>query len=199
MAVRQVEEAELLALQGVTGTLNQMLAHPDSRKLVLQARKIVAPHAPIPELDVAAPVQKELAEMRKLLADDAAARKAERDDAETRRITDQFATNVQRQKAQLRAAGWTDQGIADVETFALERGVPDLEVAASHYEKLHPPAEPVRSTGSGSWGFFDNGAAEDDGAFVKAMIETRGDDEGALNREIQAALADVRGSQPTRR
>ena len=193
MALAPPDESEMLAQQQVVQTVNRMLNNPASRRLLLQARKAADPNAVIPEIDAVAPVKSEIDEFKKLLNDERAARAAERE-AETQRLAMERAERtVAQQRDRLRAKGWQDEGIAAVEQFATEHGVPNLEIAASHWEKLHPPAELATPNGSGSWNFFDDQQAEGDKKFVEAMINTRGEDEGALNREIHAALAEVRG------
>jgi len=191
MATREVDESEFLSSQSVVRAVNAMLANKDSRKLLLQARKVADPSAVIPEIDAAAPVQSEMAEIRKLMAEQAAERAAEKAERDQQAQIDKFTAGWEKQKAQLRNNGWRDEGIAEIEKHAQERGIADLEVAAAHWEKLHPPSDPVQPNGSGSWGFFD--APKDDETFVKAMIDSRGDDENALNAEISAALKDYRG------
>jgi hypothetical protein len=197
MAVREIDEAELLSAQAVVRSVNQMLGNPAARKMLLQARKAADPTAVIPEIDAAAPVQAEVAEIRKLIAEDQAARAKERSDAEQQRVLDDFRRGWEAQKATLRASGWRDEGIAEIEKHAQERGIGDLEIAAAHWEKLHPPAEPVQPNGSGSWGFFDE--PQQDDVFIKKMFDSRGDDESALNAEISAALRDHRAQAATAR
>jgi len=190
MPAVQVEETELANLRAVADFVSKGLSNKEARKLLLQARKAVDPNAVIPEIDAAAPVLSQVEELRslvseqkKLMEQEAAARAEEKQLAE-------FRSNWDRQKAALRNAGWRDEGIAEVEKHAQERGIGDLEIAAAHWEKLHPPAEPVQPSGSGSWGFFDQ-PGEDD-KFVKAMMESHGEDESALNAEINATLREVR-------
>lgn len=191
MALIQIEEAELLQQKNVIDTLNKMLGNPEARRKVLEARKITDPNVSIPELDAALPLNNALTEIQKELKADRAARAAEKEaDAQQRRI-DEFNAGLDRQRDTLRRAGWTDEGLSEVQKHAQERGIPDLEVAAAHYEKLHPPADPVQPNGSGSWGFFEEPAAED--TFMKSMLESHGGDERALNSEIQKALAETRG------
>jgi hypothetical protein len=192
MALVQIEEAELLQQKGVIDTLNKMLGNPAARRKVLEARKITDPQVSIPELDAAEPLNGALDEIRKSLAADKAERAAEKAEAAQQRQLDEFNAKLDRQRATLRAHGWTDEGLDQVMQHAQERAIPDLEVAAAHYEKLHPPAEPVSPNGSGSWGFFDQPPEED--TFLKSMIETQGNSEAALDREIQKALAETRGA-----
>jgi hypothetical protein len=167
-----------------------MLANPSARKMLLQARKLSDPSVVIPEIDAAAPVNATLDEIKKQLAEDKAERAAERAAAEQQRQVDKFTQGWERQKSLLRSQNWSDEGIAAVEQHAHDRGIPDLEIAAAHFEKLHPPSEPVTSSSTGSWGFMENNAEDD--TFVKAMIESQGNDEAALDREIAASLKDYR-------
>lgn len=207
----EVEESEFLATKATIDAVTGMLANPAARRLLLQARKTAAPNAPIPELDIQAPVgaalnefQNQIAAERKALADQRAAEKAERDAekaeraaekerAEQARMIADFEANWTRQKASLRDQGWRDEGIEEIVKHAESRGIADLEIAAAHWEKLHPPPEPVTPNGSGSWGFMENNPAED--KFVQAMIASRGEDEGALQAEINASLRDFRQAQ----
>jgi hypothetical protein len=190
----EIDESELLNLRGVNDVVSQMLANPQSRQLVLRARKIQDPKAPIPEIDAAAPmhhavesVRKEFAEWRK--------EQAERDQKrEAEETTRKFTEGWERQKDGLRQQGWRPDGIAEIEKFALERGVADLELAAAGYEKLHPPAEPVSNNGFGSWDFFTPSEGDQAG-FIEKMMASRGDDEGALRQETHKALQEFRSQQ----
>ena len=193
----EIEETDFLASQATIRAVNGMLANPTARKLLLQARKTADPHANIPEIDAAVPVQSELAAFRTELAAERAERAAEKKVREEQDAINTFKAGWERQKSQLRNAGWRDEGIDAVVKHAEERGIPDLEVAAAHFEKLNPPPEPVQPSGSGSWGFLEGNT--DDDAFVKKMIESKGDDEAALNAEINASLKEYRQQTATRR
>lgn len=193
MALVQVEETELLQSRQIAEALTKIAAKPEARRKMLEARKLAEPNVAIPELDAAAPVNEALAEIRKELAEERAALKKQREEEAEQRKIAEFRDRWNGQKSQLRSSGWTDDGIAEVEKHAQERGIADLEIAAAHYEKLHPPAEPVTPNGSGSWGFFGEQQAEDD-TFVKSMVESRGLDEGALNKEIGLAIREARGT-----
>jgi hypothetical protein len=211
MATREIDESEFLASQATIRAVNGMLANPASRKLLLQARKTADPNAVIPEIDAAAPINSTLEEIRAAMAaekqaaaDERAAAKAEREaekqaraeekeaEKQAKMIAD-FEANWTRQKAALRQEGWRDEGIDEIVAHAEKNGIADLEIAAAHWEKLHPPSEPVQPNSTGSWGFMDN--IPDDDKFVKAMIASKGEDEGALNAEINSALKDFRSQQ----
>jgi hypothetical protein len=191
MALIQIEEAELLQQKNVIDTLNKMLGNPEARRKVLEARKITDPNVSIPELDAAAPLNNALGEIQKELRADREARKAEAIARDQERRLDEFNAGLESQRRGLRAEGWTDEGLEQLQEHAQKYGIPNLELAAPHFLKLHPPADPVQPNGSGSWGFFEAAPAED--TFIKAMLESQGNDERALNSEIQKALAETRG------
>jgi hypothetical protein len=190
----EIDESELLSLRGVNEVVSAMLANPQARPLVLRARKIQDPKAPIPEIDAAMPAMHAMEAVRKEIGDwrkEQQERETKRENEEKQR---QFADGWERQKAALREQGWRADGIAEIEKFAIERGVADLEMAASHYEKLHPPSEPVSNNGYGSWDFFTPSEGDQKG-FIEKMMESRGDDEGALRAETHKALTEFRSQQ----
>ena len=196
MATREIDETEFLQSQAVVQAVTGMLRNPAAKKLLLQARKTADPTASIPELDAVAPVQDELARIREEMA---AERRAREEDkaarAEQERLA-QFRDQWEGQKRALRNEGWLDDGIAAVEKHARERGIPDLEAAAAHFQKLNPPPAPVVNANT-SWDFFETPPAED--KFVQRMIESKGGDDHALNAEINRTLQDIRGQQGARR
>lgn len=188
----EIDEAELLANRQVVAAVNQMMGNPKSRQLLLHARKTADPSASVPEVDAMAPVAGALDNFRKELAEERKARAEEREAEATQRRLEQATREVEGVKSRLRAAGWTADGIAAVEKMAEERGTFDLEATAALHEKLNPPPPPAEPNGMGSWGFFEGADQEGGDKFVKSMLESGGDDEGALSREIQAALRDHR-------
>jgi len=193
MATREVDEQEYLASVGVVQAVQSMLKHPEARKLVLKAQKTVNPNAVIPEIDAAAPLANELAGVTKRLDDIAASIAADKAARDAEAKVNEFATAWGKQKAKLRDAGYYDDAIEAIEKLAQERGIPDLEAAAALHEKLHPPASPASPSGFGTWNFLE--PTEKEGEFTKKLLETKGDDDGALRSEINKALADVRGQR----
>lgn len=199
MALVQVDEAELLQYKQLHGAAQAILANPDARKHLHQAQKIVNPNARIPEVEieerVAAEVGKAKSELQSL-ADEL------RKDREERAAAEQAAkltNDWERQKTALRSQGFTDDGLAKIENHALEEGIPNLRAAANDYLALHPPAEPVQSSGFGAWDFFGPDGTKEEDSFVKDMVAAgRDGDEGRLNREIHSALSDYRSQQAPR-
>lgn len=195
MARVEVDEAELLTSRSVVAAVNEMLRNPKSKELLEQARKTANPQAYVPGVDDKAPINAALDDFRKELKAEREAREKDRQAEDERRRLDEARRQVDEQKGRLRAAGYTTEGIAAVEKMAEERGIFDLEAAAALHEKLNPPPAPAEPNGFGSWGFFDQETKDD--TFVQKMMESRGEDDEALHREVHAALREVRG-QPAR-
>lgn len=191
MAVVQVDEAELLQYRQLHGAAAAMLANPKARKLLQQAQLTVNPNAKIPEVEMEAERETALESIRKQNAEVLAALEADRAERAREKQMAQITDGWEKQKADLRRRGFTDEGIAKVEAHALQEQIPNLRAAANDYMALNPPAAPEASTGFGGWDFFGGQAAEDD-KFVERMIESRGDNDGALNSEISKTLSDYR-------
>lgn len=187
----EVDETELLNSRGVVATVQAMMRNPESRRRVLEAQKIVNPDAVIPELDAAKPYVAELktigesvSALNKRLDDEAAAREAEK-------RTNAFASAWEEQKANLRAQGYSDEGIAKIEEHAKTEGIPSLRAAAADFDRLHPPAAPVSPGGYNTWDFFK--APADDDTDMKKLLESRGEDEGLIRNMVDKTLVDIRG------
>lgn len=198
MAKVEVDEAEWLASQQVTKLFADTLNNPESRRKILEAKKIVRPNEPVPEIDAAAPIQSELAKIREEIAADRKAREEAAAKAETESKTKEFQAAWDKQKQSLRA-DFDDTGVEAIEKLAQERGIADLEAAALLYRKLHPEPTPVEPSGYGRWNTFEVPTDDTGDAFMKKMIDSAGNNESALDAEIRAAIDSVRGASPQRR
>lgn len=187
----EIDEADLLAKNQVVGLVDLILKNPGARKQFHQAVKTVRPDTVIPEIDAKDEVmaaleierQARLA-LEKQIADDKAKVEA---DAKTA----SFVAKWNGQKDKLRSEGWLDDGLAEVEKMAQERGIADLAAAAALYEKEHPPAEPVTpAAGIGSFDLFREQGEDKD--MMKKLLESRGEDDSALSSLVNSALTDLR-------
>ena len=189
----QVDESEFLEGTAVRKAVEEIMNNKEARKLLLKARKIVDPNAPIPELDAAEPVNAELATIREQLAETRKALADDKAEREARARTAEFAQRWDAQRSALRRQGFTDEGISAIEKHAEDKGIPDLEIAAAHWEKLNPPPPPVEPNGAfGKWNFFEE-PAEEQGAYMKALLETKGESDAVSDREAMNALRQLRG------
>lgn len=198
MAKVEVDETEYAASQQVVRIFSEMLANPDARKKVLEAKKTVRPNEAIPEIDAAKPGFEAIDRLSKDFSDFRAELAKEKADREAAEKTAKFQSEWNASKEALKADGWLDDGIANIEKLAQERGIPDLEAAALLYRKLHPEPSPVEPSGYGRFAMFEMPSDADPQSYMKKLVETRGDSEAVLDAEIRAAINEVRGA-PVRR
>jgi len=193
MAAVQIDETELLQYRQLHGAAQAMLANPKARKLLQQAQLTVNPNAKIPEVEMEAEREGALADIRKQNAEVLAALQADRDERQREKQMAEITGGWEKQKSDLRRRGFTDDGIAKIEQHALSESIPNLRAAANDYLALNPPAVPEQPGGFGGWDFFGGEKKEDD-QFVEKMIASRGENDGALNKEIAETLRDMRSN-----
>jgi hypothetical protein len=85
----------------------------------------------------------------------------------------------------LRSAGYTEEGIGEVERMMKSQGIADYQTAADLYERANPPPEMVASTSS-RWGIQSR-----DLPFDTLMQDPFGD--SFLDQAIPTVLREVRG------
>lgn len=193
MPMREIDETELLANQQVVKAVQGMLGNPEARQLLLKAQKIINPQAVIPEIDAKKPVEDELEKLRQEMAADRKARQEEKEKEEAERKAASFRDSWEKQKRALADQGYTDEGIKKIEEHAEKEGIPNLRAAAADFDRLNPPAAPVQSNGALGFDIFNPPA--DDAEDMKAMVESRGESDSALNKLIGKALTDIRGTR----
>jgi len=190
MALVEIDQAQLEAHQKVTNELNRLLANPKTRRMVLEAKKVLDPDALIPELDATEAVRGEVSDLTKRFEAMAAKLEEAENKREQREKMAQLQGTWEKGRSKLRASGYTDEGLAEVEKFMEEKGVADHEVAAAAFERMHPPAEPVRSTGSNRFDLF---SADDRTSEHMQKLFSNPDDPMALDSLVNDTLRQVRG------
>ena len=191
MAMVEVDENQLAAMQRVNGFVQAGLNNPATRRKVLELQKELNPKAVIPELDAIQPVNEALTSVR----DELALLRAERAKADEERKLAEAQSKARGEwnsgRKKLRQAGWNDEGVKVIEEFMEKRGIADHEVAAAAYEHMNPvPQAPSGSVGNR---FDIFGAREGEGKnALKQLFEGKEND--FLNMMIPKALAEVRGT-----
>ncbi len=190
----EIDEEELLSLRKLKGTIGTILANPKGKLLVQQAHKLVDPKAVTPELDQVEVVNEPVNELRQELA----ALKADREEEKRQREHDAkiaaLSTTIDSGIARLKQQGWTEEGIAGVRKIMDENGITNPEIAANHYEKLHPPQMPATPSGTGAWNFLEQPEDGED-VFLKGLLETKGESNLLLDKKIRDTLQDIRGAR----
>ena len=196
MAKVEIDEEELVRSQKLRDTVAKIWANPKTRVQLQALHKEVDPQAVTPDLDQQQPINEAIAGIQKTVNDFITESKKDKDERNNKDTLDALNSKVSSGLATLRRQGWTDEGIKGVEKLMQDHGIVDPEIAASHYEKLHPPQQPVTPGGTGSWNFME--PPPDDQADLKKLMETKGESEPLLSKMVRDTLADVRGA-PSRR
>lgn len=195
----EIDEAELLRLRRIEGTVGAIVKNPVAKKALAKALKEVNPDDPLAkEADRVDPMEARFT----ALEEQNAALKKQVEDGETTRQKDarlaQLKDDQDRGFQSLKISNWTDEGIKKVREVMEEKGILDVAVAAAWVEKQMPPSQnPVMPGSSGSWGFFD--APPGDGAdkFVEQLLATKGESVPLVHNRAMEAIAELRG--PSRR
>jgi len=190
MALIEVDEGEWAAHRRVTDAMTKLLNNPATRRKVLEAQKILDPNMPIPELDAAEPLRNEISEVSRKFDELQAQLAAERAEREKQERLAKLQQTWDRGAAKLRAQGYTDEGLQQVEKFMEEKGIADHEIAAAAFERLHPPSEPVKSVGANRFDLFE---PENRGGEEMQKLFANPDDPMALDSIINNTLRAVRG------
>lgn len=187
------EYRDLMQTKALKTTVEQMMANPAARRKLLEARKAVDPNASIPEIDAAAPVEAAVSEVKNEFA---ALRKELAEEKAAREQAEKLAAlngRWEKGRADLRAQGYTDEGIAEIEKVMEAEGIANHAAAAAYYDRLHPPAEPVVPT-STKFDIFQPPAKDD----VMKLLHD-GDDDGFLNTVIAEVRAEGKSASGGRR
>jgi hypothetical protein len=194
----EIDEAEYNRLKGVADLAAAIHANPDGRKLLEQAHRTINPRAPTPTLEQEARFAQPLQELQKQVADVAKLVTDRFDKDESEKKLD--AIRRQQDEAFERLvtnSGYRPEGIEAVKKIMTEKGILDVEVAASYFERINPPSAPITPTGSNSFNFVEAFNDESDKA-LKQLLDSRGDSEAALNKLVGEALNDVRKTSARR-
>lgn len=185
----EVDEEEFARNAKLRNTIAAWMNNPKAKRKMLEAHKEFDPTVKIPELDEPDPVdarvqplRSELEELKAQIAADkaASARKAQ---------LDEFEAKVESGFSKLRRDGLTSQGEQAVRELMHAEGIVNPEIAWSHLQRTMPQQAPVTPGGVSRWNFFDQG---DDQAELKRLIDTRGENEGVVDKMARDALSEMR-------
>lgn len=192
MAAVEIDEVELLRLQKQDKTVHALLANPKAKRKIFEAYKEHDPNVRIPELEVEEAARAPVMELEKkfeALTKELGEERAKREQAEK---LGQLNGAIDSGMANLRRAGWTDEGLVEIRKVMDEKGILDPEVAAAYYEKQHPPQEPVTPRGHGGWNFVEN--VQDGEKDLQALLNSKGQSESLADKMARETLQELRGA-----
>lgn len=118
--------------------INDILNGPN-RAAFLKLYKAQYPNSAVPEIDAAAPVLSEVAELRKMIADDKAEREKKEEERATKAREDSANDSVAKGRSWLRREKkLDDDGVKAIEDIMREEGIPNYHVAFNHWRAEHP-------------------------------------------------------------
>ena len=192
MALIEVDESEFAALKRVRDTVAKIANAPDAKKLLQKAHKLVDPNAVTPDLDADEVETKNKTEWQTKFQELEAKIAADKAEREKNDSLAALNSKFEAGRTALREQRYTAEGIEAVEKFMNERGIPDHLVAAAYLEKQNPPQEVMSPRAFGSFNFIE--PPKDDDTFLKALLDSKGDDDSAVLKAAVEAVGNLRGN-----
>ena len=190
MPTVEIDETELLRLRQIGAAANKVYAHPEGRKLLERAHKMVDPNAVTPALDqermIQEPVNAAVEEVKALKAE----LQKEREEREKAEKLASLQRNIDDGFNSLRQQGWQEDGIKAVDALMKEKAILDPAIAAAYIEKTMPPQQPATPSGVGAWNFMEPPA--DSEADLKSLMANRGEGP-VVDKMAREALSEFRG------
>jgi hypothetical protein len=190
MAKIEIEETELANLKRVNDVAALVGKHPKARALLQEAVALAAPDEVGPEHRMRSEVNEALSAIREDLRKDREEREKEREERKAEEAKREMERRWVEGRTKARDAGYTAEGLEQLEAFMEKHEVFDHMIAIPAFERENPPPEPV-VTGGSRWNFFDVREGAENDAALKDLLS--GNDEGFLARAIPSALKEVRG------
>lgn len=192
MPTVEIDETELLRLRQIGQAASKVYAHPEGRKLLERAHKMVDPNAVTPALDQEEQINKPINEAVERVQKLEAELKQEREDRKKAETLNALNRTIEDGFSKLREQGWQKEGIDAVDALMKEKGILDPMIAAAYIEKTLPPQQPATPSGVGAWNFI--GQVQDGEADLKKLIESKGEYEPLIDKMAHEALNDFRGT-----
>lgn len=187
----EIDEAELLRLRRIEGTLGAIVKNKGARKQLAAALKVVNPEDPLAkEADVVDPDEQRFTDQNKKI--EALQKQLEDDKTSREHASKMDAIKAEQDRAfdALRNEKWTQEGIDKVRKVMEDKGILDVAIAAKWVESQMPPQNPISPT-SNSLANFLNPPKEDED--MKKLWETKGENDSLLMKMAGEALSDIRG------
>jgi len=185
--VAEIDDIELKQLREYKEAVVAITKDPSRRMKLLEMWKEADPAKSIPEIDAAQPIRKELSDVRDKTTKELEELRAL---VEKQRLQQEYKELLTSERAKLRSAGWTSEGIEQVEKLMQERGIGDYEVAAAYIEKSQQAKaaepSPIEYTGR-QWDF----TSPDEGDAAHELLMK--DPNKFARKEVNKFFAERRG------
>jgi hypothetical protein len=193
MATVEIDESELANFKRIRDTIAKINSDPDGKKLLQRAHKKVDPTALTPDLDADEKEAAAKTEWQKKFEELQASIHADKEKRDNDANLAALNTKFEAGRKALREQRYTKEGIEAVEKFMEERGIPDHLVAAAYLEKQNPPQEVMSPRAFGGFNFIE--PPKEDDTFLKQMLDSKGDNDGAVLQAAVQAVGELRGQR----
>ena len=186
--------SELAPTTQAAAAWQKIISGSETRTDALRLFKKAFPDIPVPEIDARAPVDDAIAALRKEFDDYRADVQKERDDAKKARDDAAATDTVSKGRTWLRREKkLDDEAVKQVETMMIDLGIPNFEVAFSHW-RAQQPAQPDVLPNSTIGRSLDWFKAQEDQPDHAAMLK---DPIAWRNKEIVKTLQAIRSGEMT--
>lgn len=120
--------------------------NPKTRAKALELIKEVLPNFSIPEVDVPKHATALIDEKMKVVTEKLEALEKKEKDAELSKSGKDIDDLIAKGRKRLKEDGYSKEGVDGIEKLMQDRGLTDYEAAASLFDRLNPPDEPVTSS-----------------------------------------------------
>jgi hypothetical protein len=195
----EVDEGDWNRMVALQGVASKIVANPQAKRLLEQAHKTVDPNAVTPLLDQEKATIEPLNAVKNELTAEIEKLRKEREDEKREQTLAALAKKQNDGLARLRRAGYTDEGIKQVETLMQEKGLLDVDDAVAIFERHNPPQVPATPGGGITGERWNFGAVEGESdKNIQALLTNKGDGsaaDAAAMRMANEALAELRGAR----
>lgn len=195
----EVDEADFVSNNKLRDTVRKMMANPQAAKLLKLAETEIDPTVVHPEIQMERVLDERVGAIQKSVSDFITESKAAREKDESERRLDKLQNSIDAGIAKLRSEeGLTDEGEKALRELMVKKGETDVFDAWAVFQRHNPPPPPAAPS---SGRMFDviSAAKSGDDEFIKGMIESRGDNQGLVDKIAWEAINEVRADQGKRR
>ena len=192
----EIDEQEFKAWEATKQTLAKIKADKEALLNLERAHKKIDPTAVTKALDEYEAAQKEKTEWQKKFEELETKIQSDKEKQDGERGLAVLNAKIEEGRKKLQAAKYTKEGIEAVEKFMQERGITDHEIAAAYLERQNPPQEVMSPRAFGGFNFVE--PPKEGEAFVKSLLDSRGEDDNAVLGAATDAIAETRGARVRR-
>lgn len=185
----EIDETELANLRRMALVAERVSKHPEGRALLQKAVAIAIPEEAGPEIRLRQEMDEKFTGLQNTLNEFIAGQTKRQEEQQAETAKQSFQRQWSEGRSYATNAGWTEDGLKQLEEFMEREGIANHKHAIAAFERENPQPPPVLTGNQGfSW---NTGNDETHKAAIEALW--KGDENKFLETMIPAAIAEVRG------